>query len=76
MVIFDDENDNKFFTFILYLYLLVLFTIITSDDCLIPIEFYLRTTFQNTLRNEDGIWTGDPVPGTYCNRNIYDCDKR
>lgn len=27
-------------------------------------------------RNEQGIWTGDHVPGTYCNKNVYDCDRR
>lgn len=28
------------------------------------------------FRNEKGIWTGDPVPGTYCDKNVYDCDRR
>lgn len=28
------------------------------------------------FRNEKNIWTGDHVPGTYCNKNIYDCDRR
>uniref|UniRef100_A0A182QA36 CUB domain-containing protein n=1 Tax=Anopheles farauti TaxID=69004 RepID=A0A182QA36_9DIPT len=28
------------------------------------------------LRNDNRIWNGDLVPGSYCNRNFYDCDKR
>lgn len=28
------------------------------------------------FRNEKGIWTGDHVPNTYCNKNVYDCDRR
>lgn len=39
-----------------------------------------RKTTNNLLylidRIEKGIWTGDHVPGTYCNKNIYDCDRR
>ncbi|EAA10533.4 AGAP010817-PA, partial [Anopheles gambiae str. PEST] len=26
--------------------------------------------------NDNRIWNGDLVPGSYCNRNFYDCDKR
>nr|XP_029716303.1 uncharacterized protein LOC115259660 [Aedes albopictus] len=28
------------------------------------------------LRSENRIWNGDRVPGSYCNKNFYDCDKR
>ncbi|XP_055620244.1 uncharacterized protein LOC129764786 isoform X2 [Toxorhynchites rutilus septentrionalis] len=36
---------------------------------------FLRHT-DAKLRNDNRIWNGDLVPGTYCNRNFYDCDKR
>ncbi|XP_053680820.1 uncharacterized protein LOC128731713 [Anopheles nili] len=28
------------------------------------------------LRNDNRIWNGELMPGSYCNRNFYDCDKR
>ncbi|KAL1399052.1 hypothetical protein pipiens_002272 [Culex pipiens pipiens] len=36
---------------------------------------FLRHT-DAKLRNDNRIWNGDLVAGTYCNRNFYDCDKR
>lgn len=43
----------------------------------ITIVFFFSSFFYGKIhRNEKGIWTGDHVPGTYCNKNVYDCDRR